>query len=124
MVEPELENWVPVQASYTNNTTFFLFLEPEPKKLDARYRSLKFEYRLHSPVFIALHYVRHCTCPETYVPNSRQGVQSHILLWLISVSSESVTKKRFMRVSGVGAQSAVLGARRKIFPSVAGYTTW
>jgi len=45
MVEPEPEIWVPVQASYTNNTMFFLFfgencseaekfktLEPEPKK--------------------------------------------------------------------------------------------
>jgi len=61
MVEPEPEIWVPVQASYTNNTMFFLFfgpncsgdgaknlkmLEPEPKRLDARSRSLKFEYRL------------------------------------------------------------------------------
>ena len=57
-------NLVPVQASYTNNAMFFLFfgpnrsragakdlkmLEPETKKLDAR--SLKFEYRLHSPGF-------------------------------------------------------------------------
>jgi len=66
MMEPEPEIWVPVQASYANNTMFFLFfwtkcsgagaknlkmLEPEPKKLDARSwsRSLKFEYRLHSP---------------------------------------------------------------------------
>jgi len=37
MVEPEPEIWVPVQASYTNNTVFFLFfldqivLELEPK---------------------------------------------------------------------------------------------
>jgi len=70
MNEPEREPeiWVLVQASYTCNTMFFLFsepncsgagtgakkfkmLEPEPKKLDARSwsQSLKFECRLHSP---------------------------------------------------------------------------
>jgi len=58
------------QASCTNSTMFFLFfgsncsgpgaknlkmLGPEPKELDARSWSLKFEYRLHSPG---------CMCPR------------------------------------------------------------
>jgi len=39
-MEPKPEIWVTVQASYTNKTMFFCFLdqivlEPEPKKLDA-----------------------------------------------------------------------------------------
>jgi len=67
MVEPEPEIWVPIQPSYTNNTLFSVFwtklfwsrgqklqdVGAGTIKLVARSwtRSLKFEYRLHSPAF-------------------------------------------------------------------------
>ena len=67
MVEPEPKIWVPVQPSYTNNTLFSVFwtklfwsrgqklqdVGAGTKKLVARSwtRSLKLEYRLHSPEF-------------------------------------------------------------------------
>jgi len=89
MVEPEPEIWVPVQASYTNNTMFFYsfgpdcsgtgaknlkMLEPESKQLDSRTwsRSLKFEQPTGST---DLHLVQWFSTwgRETYLEESRAG---------------------------------------------------
>jgi len=40
-LEPEPEIWVPVQASYTNNTMFFLFFGPNCSGAGAGAKNLK-----------------------------------------------------------------------------------